>query len=182
MKVFRLLVLSSSFFCSSSFPPVSSSLQRLSLYLFLTVSDMPNSIDYSAEPKGVYNDNDNSSSGTAAHVAPISLLTSTILPPDSYTADGTYWADLPSGEMRSFINKQMNEETLRELKVVGAMAKKDPWAPVGVYMSRYAATGMVSFISLFPKLCFQRPNIFWVAGSLCGSFLPHAVEKASILT
>lgn len=108
--------------------------------------DMSDNIDYATEPKGFYSDN--SSSGTAPNVAPISLLTSTILPPDSYTADGTYWADLPHGERSAFINKQMNEETLRELRVVGAMAKKDPFSPIGAYMSRYAGNGMVSSIPL----------------------------------
>lgn len=68
-----------------------------------------------------------------------------LLPEDAYE-NGTYWADLPSGERSAWINAQSNAECLRELKVVGSMAKADPLSPFSHYMKRYAANGMVSSV------------------------------------
>jgi hypothetical protein len=40
-----------------------------------------------------------------------------LAPEDSYTRDGTYWADLPNAEQRKWVNSQSNGEAMRELKV-----------------------------------------------------------------
>ncbi|KAJ2894330.1 major facilitator superfamily transporter [Zalerion maritima] len=54
-------------------------------------------------------------------------------PDDSYTRDGTYWADLPIWQRLRFIGKVDNAEAKKELKAIGAMMKKDPLSPVSWY-------------------------------------------------
>lgn len=70
------------------------------------------------------------------------LLNVALLPEDSYQ-DGVYWADLPSKERRKWINNQMSNETMRELKAVGRMTREDPLRPISAYFSKYVTTGMV---------------------------------------
>ena len=45
------------------------------------------------------------------------LLSDHLYPDDSYTSDGRYWADLPAGERRRFINTQSSVEAKNELSV-----------------------------------------------------------------
>jgi hypothetical protein len=62
-------------------------------------------------------------------------------PDDTYTPEGVYWADLPLGKRISFVNKVNNAETAKELKAIGAMAWKDPLAPVGWYFKNAVLPG-----------------------------------------
>jgi len=50
-------------------------------------------------------------------------------------------ADLPWKERQIWVNKQSNEETKREIKVIWEMFKKDPLSPLSAYCSRYVVTG-----------------------------------------
>ena len=73
------------------------------------------------------------------------LLQEDLFPADSYS-DGVYWANLPLGKRIAWVNKQSNEEALRELKVLGAEFKRDPMQPIRDYFSRYVITGMGLFV------------------------------------
>jgi hypothetical protein len=68
-----------------------------------------------------------------------------IAPSDLYNEQGIYWADLPFSQRSAWVNKQMNDETIRELRVVGAMAKADPLSPLTAYCSRYVIGGFGLF-------------------------------------
>ncbi|KAK1758271.1 putative inorganic phosphate transporter [Echria macrotheca] len=62
-------------------------------------------------------------------------------PDDCYTADGTYWADLPLRERVAFVNKSHNEEAWKELKSIGSMMKKDPLSPLSWYFRNAVLPG-----------------------------------------
>lgn len=72
-----------------------------------------------------------------------------ICPEDSYTADGTYWADLPFTKRVKWVNQQNNQEAADELKSIWTTFKKDPLEPMRQYVSRYVINGA---LSLFPEL------------------------------
>ncbi|GAA5877864.1 hypothetical protein JCM8547_002700 [Rhodosporidiobolus lusitaniae] len=74
------------------------------------------------------------------------LLHSALFPPDSYTTNGTYWADLPRKERWSFINKQNREEASREFGEVWSMFKQDPMSPFRAYWNKYVMVGMGLFV------------------------------------
>lgn len=75
-----------------------------------------------------------------------SALNATLYPDDSYTPDGTYWADLPRGERSRFVNKQFTTEWGRELRETWALFKQDPGAPLKAYWNKYVLTGMGLFV------------------------------------
>ncbi|KAK9454379.1 phosphate transporter PHO84 [Dipodascopsis uninucleata] len=62
-------------------------------------------------------------------------------PEDSYTEDGTYWADLPFGQRVSFITKVDNAEAKREFGNFWKMFKNDPLSPVNWYFSNCVLPG-----------------------------------------
>ncbi|PQE07021.1 MFS phosphate transporter protein [Rutstroemia sp. NJR-2017a BBW] len=64
-----------------------------------------------------------------------------LYPDDIYTADGTYWADLPVGEQIKFVLRTEGAESRRELKVIGGMMKKDPLSPVSWYFKNAVLPG-----------------------------------------
>ncbi|GAA5975570.1 hypothetical protein JCM11641_003537 [Rhodosporidiobolus odoratus] len=74
------------------------------------------------------------------------LIHEALYPADSYTQDGTYWADLPKQERWAFINKQSNEEARREFKMVWEMFKADPASPFRAYWNKYVLVGMGLFV------------------------------------
>ncbi|WFD25839.1 hypothetical protein MNAN1_000806 [Malassezia nana] len=69
-----------------------------------------------------------------------------IYPSDSYSANGTYWADLPIGERISFVNKQSNAEARRELGLIWRMFQEDPLSPIKAYFGRYVINGLGMFV------------------------------------
>lgn len=75
-----------------------------------------------------------------------SALNATLYPDDSYTPDGTYWADLPRAERSRFVNKQFTTEWGRELRETWALFKQDPGAPLKAYWNKYVLTGMGLFV------------------------------------
>lgn len=54
-------------------------------------------------------------------------------PDDSYTSDGTYWADLPLVQRAKFVAKVDREAAASELRAIGKMMKEDPLSPLGWY-------------------------------------------------
>ncbi|KKK24821.1 hypothetical protein P175DRAFT_0533443 [Aspergillus ochraceoroseus IBT 24754] len=64
-----------------------------------------------------------------------------IRPSDSYTPDGTYWADLPLGQRINFIASVDGEEARNEWKWLVDMFKADPLAPVSYYFKNMVLPG-----------------------------------------
>ncbi|KAE9570253.1 putative inorganic phosphate transporter 1-6 [Colletotrichum fructicola] len=62
-------------------------------------------------------------------------------PDDSYTPEGTYWADLPFWQRVSFVSKVDRDEAAKELKATGEMMKKDPLSPLGWYFRNAVLPG-----------------------------------------
>lgn len=62
-------------------------------------------------------------------------------PDDSYTPDGTYWADLPLAKRFKFTSGIDNAESKKELSTIGSMVKKDPLSPVGWYFRNAVLPG-----------------------------------------
>lgn len=62
-------------------------------------------------------------------------------PDDSYTEEGTYWADLPFWKRVSFVSKVDRDEAAKELKATGEMMKKDPLAPLSWYFRNAVLPG-----------------------------------------
>jgi hypothetical protein len=56
-----------------------------------------------------------------------------IRPSDSYTENGTYWADLPIGQRVNFVTTQDGIEARKELTWLWEMFKADPLAPIAHY-------------------------------------------------
>lgn len=64
-----------------------------------------------------------------------------IMPDDSYTSEGVYWADLSLPKRLAFTSKVDNAEAARELKAIGRMMRKDPLSPIGWYMRNAVIPG-----------------------------------------
>lgn len=62
-------------------------------------------------------------------------------PDDSYTPEGTYWADLPIGQRAKFIMAGEAKEARKELKQIGRMMKKDPLSPLSWYFRNAVLPG-----------------------------------------
>lgn len=75
-----------------------------------------------------------------------SVINSFIYPSDSFTEDGTYWADLPMGKRVAFVNKVNNEDAKKELKSIWRMTKNDPLSPVGYYFKNMVLPGAGLFL------------------------------------
>jgi hypothetical protein len=74
------------------------------------------------------------------------LIKEALYPSDSYTPDGTYWADLPTAQRWKFATTQFNQESRREVKYVWDMFKRDPMQPFRAYWRKYVLTGMGLFV------------------------------------
>lgn len=64
-----------------------------------------------------------------------------IRPEDSYTAEGTYWADLPLFKKIGFVSSYDSRETKRELGSIWQMIKNDPLSPVSYYFRNMVLPG-----------------------------------------
>ena len=64
-----------------------------------------------------------------------------IRPDDSYTSDGTYWADLPLLKKIKFVSSYDAQEAKRELASIWSMTKKDPLSPVSYYFRNMVLPG-----------------------------------------
>ncbi|BGP02553.1 hypothetical protein NBRC10513v2_006203 [Rhodotorula toruloides] len=117
------------------------------------------------------------------------LLREALFPSDSYTADGRYWADLPSGEKWSFASGQFSRETRRDFSYVWNMFKKDPVQPFRAYFNKYVLTGMGLFVEgyvLFSignlKSLFQSAwPACWKTHAVCNKNWTSAVSYLEIV-
>ncbi|KXG54118.1 Major facilitator superfamily domain, general substrate transporter [Penicillium griseofulvum] len=66
---------------------------------------------------------------------------SLIRPDDSYTPEGTYWADLPLWKKISFVTSSNNVEAKKEMNDIWAMLKKDPLSPISYYFRNMVLPG-----------------------------------------
>lgn len=75
-----------------------------------------------------------------------------IRPSDCYTADGTYWADLPIGQRIGFCMSQDGTESRKELRWLWDMFKADPLSPIGYYFRNAvlpgAGLGLEGYVSV----------------------------------
>lgn len=62
-----------------------------------------------------------------------SVFHSLLHPDDMYTADGTYWADLPLAQRFKFVTSVDAKETKEEFRYFWAMFRKDPLEPMRHY-------------------------------------------------
>jgi hypothetical protein len=62
-------------------------------------------------------------------------------PDDSYTAEGVYWADLPFVQRFRFVAGVDHVESMKELRSIGSMMKKDPLSPIGWYFRNAVLPG-----------------------------------------
>jgi hypothetical protein len=62
-------------------------------------------------------------------------------PDDSYTAEGSYWADLPISKRVSFIMSSQAAETSKELGTIASMLKADPLSPFAWYFRNAVLPG-----------------------------------------
>jgi hypothetical protein len=68
-----------------------------------------------------------------------SIFHAALYPPDSYTPEGTYWADLPFIRRSAFITSVDRAEAVAEVKKV---VSRSIWANVRGYFQDYVLTGM----------------------------------------
>jgi hypothetical protein len=66
---------------------------------------------------------------------------SLIRPDDSYTPEGTYWADLPLFKKIGFVTSYDSKEAKRELSGIWSMMKEDPLSPVSYYFRNMVLPG-----------------------------------------
>jgi hypothetical protein len=63
-------------------------------------------------------------------------------PDDSYTPDGTYWADLPLPQLIAFVTKVDRTEAARELGLISKAIRKNPFSPLAWYFRNSVAPGL----------------------------------------
>jgi hypothetical protein len=87
--------------------------------------------------------------GGAISDATAEKLDALLFPPDSYTDNKSYWADLPRGQRTRWINRQNNAEAKRELSEIWTIFKRDPLEPLALYWRNYVVTGLGLFTEGF---------------------------------
>ncbi|KAJ6032117.1 hypothetical protein N7540_002849 [Penicillium herquei] len=112
-----------------------------------------------------------------------------IRPDDSYTKDGTYWADLPLGQKVKFVSSYDTAEAKRELGVIWGMMKEDPLSPISYYFRNMvlpgAGLGLEGYV-LFSigniKPLFQKtwPDC-WDSATTCNQQWINAVDYLEII-
>lgn len=99
-------------------------------------------------------------------------------PDDSYTKEGTYWADLPVGKRLAFVNRVQNEEAGAEFKTLLQMLKKDPLSPIGWYVRNAilpgAGLGLEGYVlfsigNLEPLFAATWPECWGPDATVCSS-------------
>ena len=70
-----------------------------------------------------------------------SVFRQLLLPDDSYTPEGVYWADLPLMKKIAYVNKINNAEAKREFGNFLKMTRADPLSPVMFYIRNMIIPG-----------------------------------------
>ncbi|KAF7585777.1 hypothetical protein BBP40_010139 [Aspergillus hancockii] len=112
-----------------------------------------------------------------------------IRPDDSYTPDGTYWADLSLFKKLKFVSSYDTKEAKRELSGIWEMTKKDPLSPISYYFRNMvlpgAGLGLEGYV-LFSignvKPLFQAAfKSCWKDHSICNTQWLNAIEYLEII-
>lgn len=112
-----------------------------------------------------------------------------IRPDDSYTKDGTYWADLPLGQKIKFVGSYDAAEARRELASIWEMIKVDPLSPVSYYFRNMVLPG--AGLGLEGYVLFSIGNIkplfektfpdCWDTATTCNQQWINAVDYLEII-
>ncbi|KAJ5684239.1 uncharacterized protein N7477_000584 [Penicillium maclennaniae] len=97
-----------------------------------------------------------------------------IRPADSYTENGTYWADLPVGQRISFVTTQDAIEARKEFTWLWEMFKADPLAPIGHYFRNAVLPG--AGLGLEGYVLFSISNV----SSLFKESFPECWDKKKV--
>lgn len=79
-----------------------------------------------------------------------------IRPADSYTMDGTYWADLSVGRRIGWCVNQDGAEARKEMAWLWDMFKTDPLSPVSYYFKNAVLPGAGLGLEGYVIDCFRR--------------------------
>ncbi|KAJ5087507.1 hypothetical protein N7456_011123 [Penicillium angulare] len=112
-----------------------------------------------------------------------------IRPDDSYTKDGTYWADLPLGQKIRFVGSYDAGEAKRELSTIWGMIKEDPLSPISYYFHNMVLPG--AGLGLEGYVLFSIGNIkplfektfpdCWDTATTCNKQWINAVDYLEII-
>jgi hypothetical protein len=111
-------------------------------------------------------------------------------PDDSYTPDGTYWADLPLKERIKFVSSVQAAEDKSELKAIGSMMKEDPLSPLTWYFRNAVLPGaglglegyvLFSIGNLHPLFAAAWPDCWGSNATQCSSNWIAAVTYLEVV-
>ncbi|XP_014559994.1 hypothetical protein COCVIDRAFT_13164 [Bipolaris victoriae FI3] len=109
-------------------------------------------------------------------------------PEDLYTAEGTYWADLPIGQRVRFVGQVDAQEAKAEASYFWNMFKNDPLAPIGHYFRTCVIPGaglglegyvLFSIGNVRPLLKAAFPDC-WGTHEICDKTWTQAVDYLEI--
>ncbi|EMD63039.1 hypothetical protein COCSADRAFT_336925 [Bipolaris sorokiniana ND90Pr] len=109
-------------------------------------------------------------------------------PDDLYTAEGTYWADLPIGQRVKFVGQVDAQEAKAEASYFWNMFKNDPLAPIGHYFRTCVIPGaglglegyvLFSIGNVRPLLKAAFPDC-WGTHEICDKTWTQAVDYLEI--
>jgi hypothetical protein len=116
-------------------------------------------------------------------------LNRALLPDDSYSPDGEYWADMGIMRRFKFVTSVDAAEAKKELGIIGAMIKKDPLSPVGAYFRNYVIPGaglglegyvLFSIGNVRPLLQAAFPHC-WKTFDTCNKTWTQAIDYLEII-
>lgn len=111
-------------------------------------------------------------------------------PDDSYTPEGTYWADLGWFKRARFVLKNDAQETAREAGNVWQMFKRDPLSPVSYYFRNMVLPGaglglegyvLFSIGNLKPLFAAGFPHCWGSTGTACSHTWLAAIDYMEIV-
>lgn len=112
-----------------------------------------------------------------------------IRPDDSFTPEGTYWADLPLAKKIKFVSSYDAQETKRELGNIWSMMKEDPLSPISYYFRNMVLPG--AGLGLEGYVLFSIGNIkplfektfpdCWDSHQICNKQWLNAVDYLEII-
>ena len=79
--------------------------------------------------------------GKAPDEEDTSVLNQLVYPTDTYTPEGTYWADLPLRKQLAFNSSVDIAEMKKELRSIRSMVRKSTLSPVGWYFKNAVLPG-----------------------------------------
>ena len=139
-----------------------------------TVPDIPSD---DGEKQASPQDDFKNGMGEPQHLSPEAqnAFNKVVYPSDSFTSDGTYWADLPIMRRAAFACEQYHEIATREFVGICRMFARDPMSPFAAY-SHYMINGLGMFVEGYTL--FSVGNL----KSLFGKTFPECWAKSKDLS